>query len=282
MHATAFTDGSLPLSSVHLELCRKLRDQAPYRIGPIRICRLCKGVMSVDARRTHPYLDHLSDAPHQPRLGVVRVFLVQDQGPHREAMQELLDATDDIQVIGQASSAREADRHLLERHPHLMVVAGRLPDGSGITVCRDVRAVDPAVQALILAVARDRDPDGHEALFAAVLAGADGYLPEHVEGPALVAAVRQVATGRSLIDPADRRRVLDGIRREVGSHELGSLGAQERRLLGYLAEALSDRQIAHRTHLPESTVRIHVESLLERLGLSGRSVAGLVAAELLS
>lgn len=281
LHAFAFTDGSVPLSAVHLQLCRKLRDQAPYRIGPIHICRLGAGVMSVDARRLHRYSGHVPDRLFpRPWAGVVRVFLVDDQGSVCGALQEVLDAAEDVCVIGQASSVHEATRHVLELRPHVMILATRLPDGSGVTVSRDVRAVDPAVHALMLAGPQDRD--GLGALLAAILAGADGYLLEHVDSLALVTAVNQVAAGRSLIDPTARGRLLDGIRRpEGGSHVPGCLTAQERQLFIQLAEGLSDRQIAQRACLPESTARMHVESLLERLGLAGRSVAGLLADELL-
>ena len=152
-----------------------------------------------------------------------------------------------------------------------------LPDGSGIEVCRSVRAVDPAINALILT-----SYDDDEALFAAIMAGASGYVLKEIRSSDLVTAVRHVASGRSLIDPAMTATVLERIRNGPETpDELAALTDQERILLGHIAEGLTNRQIAEQMFLAEKTVKNYVSSILAKLGLERRPQAAVLASKLL-
>ena len=153
----------------------------------------------------------------------------------------------------------------------------RLPDGSGIEVCRAVRAVDPTINALILT-----SYDDDEALFAAIMAGASGYVLKEIRSSDLVTAVRHVAAGKSLIDPAMTATVLERIRNGPDTpDELASLTDQERILLGHIAEGLTNRQIAEQMFLAEKTVKNYVSSILAKLGLERRTQAAVLASKLL-
>ena len=159
-------------------------------------------------------------------------------------------------------SAEEATRRIPALRPDVAVLDARLPDGNGIDVCRDVRAVDPSIKGLILTSYED-----DEALFAAIMAGAAGYVLKQIRGTDLVDAVRRVAAGQSLLDPAVTQRVLERIRNGVEQpHELKSLTEQERRILEYVAEGLTNREIAGKMFLAEKTVKNYVSSLLAKLG----------------
>ena len=159
----------------------------------------------------------------------------------------------------------------------MAVLDARLPDGSGIDVCRDVRAVDPSIKGLILTSYED-----DEALFAAIMAGAAGYVLKQIRGTDLVDAVRRVAAGQSLLDPAVTQRVLERIRNGVEQpRELKSLTEQERRILEYVAEGLTNREIAAQMFLAEKTVKNYVSSLLAKLGLERRTQAAVLATRLL-
>ncbi|GFJ80948.1 DNA-binding response regulator [Phytohabitans houttuyneae] len=161
--------------------------------------------------------------------------------------------------------------------PDVAILDGRLPDGSGIDVCRDVRAVDSSIKGLILTSYED-----DEALFAAIMAGAAGYVLKQIRGTDLVDAVRRVAAGQSLLDPAVTARVLERIRHGVEEpRELKSLTEQERRILEYIAEGLTNREIAARMFLAEKTVKNYVSSLLAKLGLERRTQAAVLATRLL-
>ena len=154
---------------------------------------------------------------------------------------------------------------------------GRLPDGSGIDVCRDVRSVDPSIACLILT-----SYDDDEALFHAIMAGAAGYLLKQIRGTDLVDAVRRVAAGQSLLDPALTSRVLDRIRQGPQEpDELRGLTDQERRILVLVAEGLTNREIAGRMFLAEKTVKNYVSSVLAKLGLERRTQAAVLASKLL-
>src|SRR6187431_3454822 len=152
-----------------------------------------------------------------------------------------------------------------------------LQAGGGIDVCRDVRAIDSTIKGLILTSYED-----DEALFAAIMAGASGYVLKQIRGTDLVDAVRRVAAGQSLLDPAVTQRVLERIRNGVEQpRELASLTDQERRILEYVAEGLTNREIAGRMFLAEKTVKNFVSSLLAKLGLERRTQAAVLAAKLL-
>ncbi len=208
--------------------------------------------------------------------GVIRVFLLDDHEVVRRGLRDLLQADGDIEVVGESGSAAEATRRIPALRPDVAVLDGRLPDGSGIDVCRDVRSVDPEIKGLILTSYED-----DEALFAAIMAGASGYVLKQIKGTDLVDAVRRVAAGQSLLDPAVTQRVLERIRNP--KHEpdqLKSLTDQERKILGYVADGLTNRQIAAQMFLAEKTVKNYVSSLLAKLGLERRTQAAVFAVKL--
>lgn len=207
---------------------------------------------------------------------VIRVYLLDDHEVVRRGLRDLLEREGDIEVVGESASAEEAARRIPALRPHVAVLDARLPDGSGIDVCRDVRSVDPSIRALILTSYED-----DEALFAAIMAGASGYVLKQVRGNDLVEAVRTVAGGQSLLDPAITQRVLDRIRRGPDQPaELAALTEQERRILELIAEGLTNRQIAGRMFLAEKTVKNYVSSLLSKLGLERRTQAAVLATRL--
>jgi two-component system, NarL family, response regulator DevR len=161
--------------------------------------------------------------------------------------------------------------------PDVAILDARLPDGNGIDVCRDIRAVDSTIKGLILTSYED-----DEALFAAIMAGASGYVLKQIRGTDLVDAVRRVAAGQSLLDPAVTQRVLERIRNGVEQpRELAGLTDQERRILEFIAEGLTNREIAGRMFLAEKTVKNYVSSLLAKLGLERRTQAAVLATRLL-
>jgi two-component system, NarL family, response regulator DevR len=208
---------------------------------------------------------------------VIRVFLLDDHEVVRRGLADLLQAEGDIEVVGESASAPEAARRIPALRPDVAVLDARLPDGNGIDVCRDVRAVDPSIKGLILTSYED-----DEALFAAIMAGAAGYVLKQIRGTDLVDAVRRVAAGQSLLDPAVTQRVLERIRSGVEEpRELKSLTEQERRILEYVAEGLTNREIAGKMFLAEKTVKNYVSSLLAKLGLERRTQAAVLATRLL-
>ncbi|MGC9665154.1 response regulator [Planosporangium sp. 12N6] len=208
---------------------------------------------------------------------MIRVYLLDDHEVVRRGLHDLLEAEDDIEVVGESASAVDAAHRIPALRPDVAVLDARLPDGSGIDVCRDVRSVDPAIQALILTSYED-----DEALFAAIMAGAAGYVLKQIRGTDLVDAVRRVAAGQSLLDPAVTARVLERIRRGPEQpDELRNLTDQERRILSLVAEGLTNREIAQRMFLAEKTVKNYVSSLLAKLGLERRTQAAVLASKLL-
>jgi len=208
---------------------------------------------------------------------MIRVYLLDDHEVVRRGIRDLLEQEGDIEVVGESASAAEATRRIPALRPDVAVLDGRLPDGSGIDVCRDVRSVDPSIRALILT-----SYDDDEALFAAIMAGAAGYVLKQIRGNDLVETVRRVADGQSLLDPAVTQRVLERIRRGPEEpRELRNLTDQERRILEHIAEGLTNREIAERMFLAEKTVKNYVSSLLAKLGLERRTQAAVLAARLL-
>jgi two-component system response regulator DevR len=207
----------------------------------------------------------------------ITVYLLDDHEVVREGLRALLEASGDIRVVGESGSARDATVRIPALRPQVAVLDARLPDGSGIEVCRSVRAVDPSIGALILT-----SYDDDEALFAAIMAGASGYVLKQIRGADLVAAVHHVADGGSLIDPALTARVLERIRSgPATAPELADLTEQELKLLGHIAEGLTNRQIGERMFLAEKTVKNYVSSILAKLGLERRTQAAVLASKLL-
>ena len=208
---------------------------------------------------------------------MIRVFLLDDHEVVRRDLAELLQHEGDIEVVGESGSAAEAARRIPALRPDVAILDARLPDGNGIDVCRDVRAVDPSIKGLILTSYED-----DEALFAAIMAGAAGYVLKQIRGTDLVDAVRRVASGQSLLDPAVTNRVLERIRHGVEEpRELRLLTEQERRILEYVAEGLTNREIAAKMFLAEKTVKNYVSSVLAKLGLERRTQAAVLATKLL-
>jgi len=203
----------------------------------------------------------------------IRVFLLDDHEVVRRGLKDLLEADGDIVIVGESGLAQEAARRIPALRPDVAVLDGRLPDGSGIDVCREVRSAHPEIAALILT-----SYDDDEALFSAIMAGAAGYVLKQIRGNDLVDAVRRVAAGQSLLDPAVTARVLDRLR--AGPEEdkaLAPLTDQERRILELIGEGLTNRQIAERMFLAEKTVKNYVSSLLGKLGMERRTQAAVFA-----
>ncbi|MFA9445499.1 response regulator [Egicoccus sp. AB-alg6-2] len=199
----------------------------------------------------------------------VRVFLVDDHEVVRRGLRDLIDAEDDLEVVGDAASAGMALAGIAQTSPDVALLDVRLPDGNGVEICRDVRARDPRIACLMLTSFGD-----DEALFDAIMAGAAGYLLKDVRGPDLLDAIRRVATGDSLLDPAVTGKVLERLRRgDEEDPRLRSLSEQERRILSLIAEGLTNRQIAERMHLAEKTVKNYVSNLLAKLGMQRRTEA---------
>ena len=208
----------------------------------------------------------------------IRVYLLDDHDVVREGLRFLLERTEDIEVVGESATATEATARIPALRPDVAVLDARLPDGSGIEVCRAVRAIDPSIKALILT-----SYDDDEALFAAIMAGASGYVLKEIHSSDLVTAVRHVAAGKSLIDPAMTAAVLERIRNGPETpDELASLTDQERILLGHIAEGLTNRQIAELMFLAEKTVKNYVSNILSKLGLERRTQAAVLASKLLA
>ncbi|SCG17586.1 two component transcriptional regulator, LuxR family [Micromonospora echinofusca] len=205
------------------------------------------------------------------------MFLLDDHEVVRRGLADLLESSGDIEVVGESGLAQEAARRIPALRPDVAILDARLPDGNGIDVCRDIRAVDSSIKGLILTSYED-----DEALFAAIMAGASGYVLKQIRGTDLVDAVRRVAAGQSLLDPAITTRVLERIRSGVEQpRELKSLTEQERRILEYVAEGLTNREIAGKMFLAEKTVKNYVSSVLAKLGLERRTQAAVLATRLL-
>lgn len=208
----------------------------------------------------------------------VRVYLLDDHELVRRGLNDLLSAEDDIEIVGESGSAVQATREIIELAPDVAVLDGRLPDGSGIEVCRDVRAADPGIRALILTSYDDDD-----ALFAAIMAGADGYVLKQIAGTDLIDGIRSIAAGRSLLDPSLVSRVMQRLRepqRDPHAETLATLTERERHILEGIADGLTNRQIAEELFLAEKTVKNYVSSLLAKLGVERRTQAAVLGAKL--
>lgn len=208
----------------------------------------------------------------------IRVFLLDDHEVVRQGLRTLLESAGDIKVVGESGSAEEAATAILELKPDVAVLDGRLPDGSGIEVARSIRSADPGINALILT-----SFDDDEALFSAIMAGAAGYLLKDVRGNDLLDAIRRVAGGQSLIDPTLTTRVLERVRKgPTTAPELEGLTEQELKLLGFIAQGMTNRQIGEQMFLAEKTVKNYVSSILAKLGLERRTQAAVLASKLLN
>jgi DNA-binding NarL/FixJ family response regulator len=201
---------------------------------------------------------------------VVRVLLVDDHEVVRRGLRDLLGDEKDIDVVAEAGTVAEALVRAGSARPDVAVVDMRLPDGDGVDLCRRLRAAgrDGLPRCLVLTAF-----DDEHALVAAIEAGASGYLLKQVRGQDLVTAVREVAAGRSLLDPVTTARVLDRIRRGTEPDQFSTLTDRERRVLELLGEGMTNREIAERLFLAEKTVKNYVTSVLAKLGMQRRTQA---------
>ncbi len=206
----------------------------------------------------------------------IRVFLLDDHEVVRRGIADLLALEDDLEVVGEAGSATDALHRIPAARPDVAVLDVRLPDGTGIEVCRDARSMLPELKCLMLTSYAD-----DEALFDAIMAGASGYVLKDIKGNDLVEAVRSVAAGRSLLDPRATQRVLDRLRSGAKSDsKVDALNEQERRILNLIGEGMTNRQIGETMHLAEKTVKNYVSSLLAKLGMERRTQVAAYAARL--
>jgi two-component system, NarL family, response regulator DevR len=204
----------------------------------------------------------------------IRVFLLDDHEVVRRGVRELLEAEGDMQVVGEAGTAELALARIPPTRPEVALLDVRLPDGNGVEVCRDIRSRHPDMRCIMLTSFSD-----DEALLQAVMAGASGYLLKQIRGTDIVDAVRRVAAGQNLLNPALTERVLEQFRRGSEADErLKLLTNQERRILMFIAEGLTNRQIGAEMHLAEKTVKNYVSNLLAKLGMERRTQAAVFAA----
>ncbi len=206
----------------------------------------------------------------------IRVFLLDDHEIVRRGLTALVNSRDDLEIVGEASTAAEALSRIPPTRPNVAVLDVRLPDGNGVEVCREIRSKHPEIGCLMLTSHAD-----DEALFQAIMAGAAGYMLKEVRGTSLVDAIREIAAGRSMLDPAVTDRVLRRLRDGAPKDErLERLTDQERRILELIAEGLTNRAIAERMHLAEKTIKNYVSSLLSKLGMGRRTEAAVFATKL--
>ena len=192
----------------------------------------------------------------------------------REGVRQLLEVSGEIEVVGEASSCADALSRIPATRPHVAILDVQLPDGSGVEVCREIRNDHSDIACLMLTSFSDE-----EALFQSIMAGAAGYVLKQIRGNDLVATVRRVAAGESLIDPAVTGRLLERLRHPQPEEDprLASLTKLERVILDHVAEGLTNRQIAGRVNLAEKTVKNYVSSILMKLGMSRRTEAAVFA-----
>jgi two-component system response regulator DevR len=214
--------------------------------------------------------------PSVTRQHPIRVFILDDHELVRRGLTDLLTTTKDLTIVGEAATAADALHRIPAVAPDVALLDARLPDGSGIDVCREIRSSYENVRCLILT-----SYDDDEALFAAVMAGASGYLLKQIGGNSLIEGIRQVAAGRSLLDPAVTEKLLDRLRNPVEPDPVaGKLTAREREILDLIADGYTNRQIGERLFLAEKTVKNYVSGLLTKLGMQRRTQAAVYGATL--
>ncbi|MCX5338766.1 response regulator [Streptomyces atratus] len=209
----------------------------------------------------------------------IRVFLLDDHEVVRRGVQDLLDAEPDIEVVGDAGTADHALARGPALRPDVAILDVRLPDGDGITVCRELRSRMPELACLMLT-----SFDDDEALLDAIMAGAAGYVLKEIKGADLVAAVRTLASGRSTLDPSTTARLMSSLREEelgtapAEDDALSELSPREKDVLALIGEGLTNSQIGKRLYLSEKTVKNHISRLLAKLGVERRIQAAVIAA----
>ena len=209
-------------------------------------------------------------------MGNIRVFLLDDHEIVRRGLADLIGLQADLEVVGEAGTAAEAMIRITASQPDVAVFDVRLPDGSGVEVCREVRSLFPNIHVLMLTSYSD-----DEALFNAIMAGASGYVLKEIRGSDLITAIRQVAAGNSLLDPSLTERVLERLRNgNKELDELAGLNEQEKTILNLIGEGMTNRQIGEQMHLAEKTVKNYVSGLLAKLGMERRTQAAAYVARL--
>ncbi|MFF1478943.1 response regulator [Streptomyces sp. NPDC058301] len=210
----------------------------------------------------------------------IRVFLLDDHEVVRRGLADLLDAEPDISVVGDAGTVDQALVRGPALRPDVAVLDVRLPDGNGISVCRELRDQMPELACLMLT-----SFDDEEALLDAIMAGASGYVLKQIKGSDLVSAVRTVASGQSMLDPATTARLMRSLRADpvespAVPSELASLSPRERDILALIGDGLTNREIGKRLYLSEKTVKNHISRLLAKLGVQRRVQAAVLASQL--
>lgn len=206
----------------------------------------------------------------------IRVFLVDDHEVVRRGVAAMLDSESDIEVVGEADTARHALARIPAARPDVAVLDVRLPDGDGVTVCREIRSRMPSVACLMLTSFSDE-----EALFDAVMAGAAGYVLKQIHGSDLIGAVRTLASGQSLLDPRSTDQILRRLRdRQARKDPLAALSDQERQILDLIGDGLTNRQIGERLYLAEKTVKNYVSNVFAKLGMNRRTQAAAFVTQL--
>ncbi|MFE7975528.1 response regulator [Streptomyces shenzhenensis] len=210
----------------------------------------------------------------------IRVFLLDDHEVVRRGLADLLDSESDITVVGDAATAEHAVVRAPALRPDVAVLDVRLPDGDGITVCRELRDRMPDVACLMLTSFDDED-----ALLDAIMAGASGYVLKQIKGSDLVSAIRTVASGQSMLDPATTARLMRSLRADPAEtpavpSELASLSPRERDILALIGDGLTNREIGKKLYLSEKTVKNHISRLLAKLGVQRRVQAAVLASQL--
>ncbi|KQW10725.1 response regulator transcription factor [Streptomyces sp. Root369] len=208
----------------------------------------------------------------------IRVFLLDDHEVVRRGVHDLLNDEPDITVVGEAATVEQALIRVPALRPQVAVLDVRLPDGDGVTVCRELRSQMPELACLMLT-----SFDDEEALLDSIMAGASGYVLKQIKGSDLVSAVRTVAAGQSLLDPSATARLMARLRQgqepEPEPDVLPGLTDREREILALIGEGLTNRQIGQRLFLAEKTVKNHISRLLAKLGVERRIQAAVIATQ---
>ena len=210
-------------------------------------------------------------------MSEIRVMLVDDHEIVRQGLRALLERREHLRVVAEAGTVEEAVAAAAETQPDVVVMDVRLPDGTGVEACREIRAARPETKVLMLTSYADDD-----AVYAAIIAGAASYMLKQTRGRDLVTAIEAVARGESLLDPAVTQSVLTRMREMAsGGHKdkLSDLTEQERRILGLIAEGKTNREIAETIFLSEKTVKNYVSTILSKLGMERRAQAAAFLAD---
>jgi DNA-binding NarL/FixJ family response regulator len=212
------------------------------------------------------------DGADQPQI---TVFLLDDHEVVRRGLRDLLAEEPDIDVVGEAGTVASALARMPALRPKVAVLDVRLPDGDGVSVCREIHSSLPGTACLMLTSYGD-----DQALFGAIMAGAAGYVLKQTAGSDLVSAVRTVASGGSMLDAGMVQRVIGSLREQPAADPLSVLSDQEKKVLELIGEGLTNRQIAERMFLAEKTIKNYVSSLLTKLGMQRRTQAAAFSARL--